>query len=379
MSIMQSDLTLRIRQAFEQARTTRAQGDLRGAIRGWTEVLTLTENATEMEHRQARMASSSECAVAYQELGDARRARELLIQAVELAEALQESTAGESMEAQLPHWMALAGVRTNLAALYIASREAELGVAAATAALEALEKAKGHPATGMLDFATRMQRGSGYLLLGASKEGVDELRQAIDAGIALVEQGQPQVLPQLVEAVGRMFAGSKMLGQAEENLPKVEQVARIATAAFEANGQQFLNIFVGAQMHRVNALLDVNRYADAEDELWHMIDGSGQGNILMSAPDFYVALWNRDDEALVKGGLPRAEIVDSWRDAIDQTEKRQADPVAVEVMRQRFRLYTEGAKDATRAFLEEQSKKQGELSQVAVALLNALQGELGSL
>lgn len=364
---------------FEQARKDRANGNIREAMNGWNDIIARTEGATGLDARQARMASSSECAVAYQELGDVRTARELLLDAVRIAEGIVEEKSAAPEQERLNHWMALAGVRTNLSALYVASREAEQGANTATSALEALAHAAAHPSQGMLDFATRMQRGSAYLLMGRNKDGVDDLRKATESGLAMVEQGQQQALPQLVEAAGRLFAGSKTMGDAEETFPTVEKVARIVTAAFEANPQQFLNIFVAAQMHRVNALLELNRFADAEDELWHMIDGSGQGNILMSASDFYVALWRRDDESLAKGGLPRDEIVEAWTDAINKVEARDGDPIAVATMRQRFALYTEGAKEETVAFLKEQSTNAKSLSQVAVALLNALQAEFNAL
>lgn len=378
MSNTLPELTRQIRTTFENARAARAKGDVQAAVKGWTDIIARTEGATEREYLQARMASCSECAVAFQELGDARQARNLLLEAIRIAEQIVKEAEGASEEERMTHWMALAGVRTNLAALYVASREAQDGADTATSALEALSNAAAHPAQGMLDFAARMQRGSAYLLLGRNKEGVDDLRKATETGLTMVEKGQQQVLPQLVESVGRLFSGAKTLGEAEENFPVVEKVARIVTAAFEANGQPYLNLFVAAQMHRVNALLDLHRFADAEDELWHMIDGSGQGNVLMSAPDFYVALWRRDDETLSKGGLPRDEIVEEWSKAIDLVEQRDADPIAVAVLRQRFALHTQGAKDETRRFLEEKAAQRDTLSPVAVALLNALQAELNA-
>lgn len=376
MSISQTNKMDRIRTAFEAARAARQKGNPQKALEHWGEVLQLTENATDRDPRQARMASSSESAVVYQELGDLRTAEKLLIQAVELAAQLAKESAQSAPEVRVGDALALASVHVNLAGLYVTAREPERGLPHAEFSLDALQNVGQHPARTMLNFAATLQQGTSHLLLGTYAQAQESLQKATDLGVQLVTDGQVQVLPQLVECGGRLFAAAKAQGRSADALPSVEQVARMATATFEAQGAPALELFVNAQMHRINALLDHGRFAEAEDQLWHMIDGSGQGTILLSAPDFYVSLWKRDDEALKQGGLPREEILESWEDAIDQAAKRDADPLAIEVMRQRFRLHTALAKDETRAFLTAQTGTEKELSPLTAALLRALQGEL---
>lgn len=378
MSISQTNEMDRIRAAFEAARAAKQAGDAPKALDEWKRVLDLTEHATDRDPRQARMASSSESAVVYQELGDLRTSETLLLQAVDLAEQLAKESVNAPPEVRVGDALALASVQVNLAGLYITGREPARGLPHARRSLEALENVGEHPARVMLAFAGTLQRGTAHLLLGSYSDAQRDLEQAIDHGASLVTDGQLHVLPQLVESAGRFFAAAKAQSRPADAIEKVEHVARIATAAFEAQGAPALQIFVNAQMHRINALLELGRFDEAEDQLWHMIDGSGRGDILLSAPDFYVALWQRTDEALVQGGLPREEILESWEDVIEQAAKREGDPVAVEAMRQRFRLHTARAVDETRAFLSAHAETLGALPPVANALIRALQKELQS-
>lgn len=378
MSFSQSNEINRIRAAFEEARAARQAGDAEKAIREWSRVLELTEDATDREQRQARMASSSESGVVYQELGDLRRSRDMLLQAATLAEELAADGANGSTEDRVGDALAVAGVHVNLAGLYAGAREPEQGVTHAEKALAALDAVGQHPARTMLEFAGLMQLGTARLLLSEYGAAKEKLKLAVDRGIALVTEGQSQVLPQLVECGGRVFAAAKAQGQAADALQVVEQVSRIAIATFEATGQPALEIFVNAQMHRINALIEVKRYAEAEDQLWHMIDGSGQGNILISAPDFYTSIWKHDDADLQQGGLPRDEIAESWQDAIERAAKREADPVAIEVMWQRFRLHTQDAVEETQKFLAQHSGETDTLAPLAAALMRGLGNELRS-
>lgn len=378
MSFSQSNEIHRVRAAFEEARAARQAGDAPKALREWTRVLEMTAGATDRELRQARMASSSESGVVYQELGDLRRSRDMLLQAAELAEGLAAEGANGTPESRVGDALAVAGVHVNLAGLYAGSREPESGVTHAKTALSALEEIGEHPARTMLEFAGLMQLGTATLLLTNYDAAEKSLAVAVERGISLVTEGQSQVLPQLVECGGRLFASAKAQGRATEALPAVEQIARIAIATFEATGQPALELFVNAQMHRINALIEVKRFAEAEDQLWHMIDGSGQGKILMSAPDFYASLWKADDADLQEGGLPRDEIVESWEDAIERAAKRDADPVAIEVMWQRFRLHTQDALEETQKFLSKHSEADVALAPLAATLLRGLHNELRS-
>lgn len=377
--ITQTDLTQQIRRAFEAARDARRQGDVRDAINQWARIIEWTEDATDHEHRQARIATCSESALLYQSLGDARRARDLLVEAVRVADEVAQAAVNKPAPEAVASWLALAGVRANLAGLYVASREAEAGEEQARAALDALEKTADNPARALLEFAARMQLGTTEMLIGKFEEGANTLFAATEAGIQLVENGQQQVLPQLVEAAARLFSGTKHLGKVAQSLPLIEQIARMATAAFEADGQSQAHVknFIDAQTHRVNALIEVGRFADAEDQLWHVIDGTGQPDLLIAAPNFYAALWEREDDALIRGALPRAEIVESWAEAIDDAEKRQMDPLAIEMMRHRFRLHTEAKREEAQAFVVAKSKELDTMAPVAAHLLSELQHELG--
>lgn len=373
-----SEITAHVRQSFERARVARSQGNLQEALEGWNDVIARTEGAADSELRQARMAAASEAALAYQELGDGQRAHDLLQESVAQAEILTtEPVEGEHAEQErLTRWMALAGVRTNLASLLVSARMPKEGIEVANASLEAIENAEGHPAGNLLRFAALMQRGSGQLLLGNAKEGAADLRKGVDYGVIMAEAGQQQVLPQLVEAVGRLYVGAKAVGDAPATLEVVERVARLAEAAFEAGGAPLVNVFVAAQMHRVNALIDLGRFAPAEDELWRAIDGSGQGNLLVSAPDFYATLWQRDDEALESGDLPRNEVKDAWLDTIEQAKNRGTDALALEVMRARYAMYVDGASGGAKAIVEANQGADAAISPLSAALLKNLANEI---
>src|SRR5699024_8483605 len=219
------------------------------ALEQWAKVLEWTDGASEKEPRQARLASSSESAVVYQELGDARTAERLLKQAVELAEDLVAAPSDSAPEKRVGDRLALAGVHVNLAGLYVTSREPEPGLTHADRALEVLTKVGEHPARGMLAFAGTLQRGTAHLLLGGFSEAQTSLREATDQGTELMTAGQTHILPQLVECAGRLFAAAKAQKSPQDALASIEQVARIATATFEAQGAPALQIFVNAQMH----------------------------------------------------------------------------------------------------------------------------------
>ncbi len=368
MSLTQSNNILQIRDLFEEARKERQKGDIKKALDAWRKIIRMTDDTTDREALQARMASSSESAVALQELGDTRSARDLLSQAVQVAETLQRDGQNGKPQDKASDAMAMAGVLINLAGLYITAREASQGCDVADRALTVIEPYGAHAATGLLRFAAHLQRGTGKLLLRQAPEAEADLRIAVQVGITLVGEGQAQLLLQLVEASGRLFAAAKAQGKPEAALQEVEQVARIAAASFEASGAPALQLFVNAQMHRINALLDVHRFAEAEDQLWHLIDGSGDGSILMSAPDFYFSLWQREDTDLAQGGLPRAEVAESWRDAIAQTEQRDPDPMVIEIMKQRCALHVDGANDQVAQFLAQQEAKSDHKPLVATLL-----------
>lgn len=373
-----SETTAHVRQAFERARAARAQGQLQEALQAWTDVIQRTDGTADSELRQARMAAASEAALVFQELGDGQRAYDLLKESVAQAEILStEPVEGDNAEEErLSRWMALAGVRTNLASLLVASRMPQESIEVANASLDAIAKAEGHPAGNLLRFAALMQRGSAHLLLGKPKEGAADLRQGVDYGITMAEAGQQQVLPQLVEAVGRLYVGAKAVGDAPATLEIVERVARLAEAAFEAGGAPLVNIFVAAQMHRVNALIDLGRFASAEDELWRAVDGSGQGNLLVSAPDFYATLWQRDDETLQRGDLPRSEVKEAWLDTIEQAQSRGTDALAIEAMRARYTMYVESDASAAQAIIEANRGKEASISPLSAALLQNLANEM---
>lgn len=377
--ITQMDLTQKIRRAFEAARDARRQGNVRDALNQWARIVEWTEDASDHEHRQARIATCSESALVYQSLGDARRARDLLVEAVRVAEEVAQAAVNRPADEAVASWLALAGVRANLAGLYVASREPEFGEEQARAALDALEKTGDNPSRALLEFASRMQLGTTEMLIGKFEDGANTLLTATEAGIALVESGQHQVLAQLVESAARLFSGTKHLGTVAQSLPLIEKIAQMSTAAFEADSQSQVHIknFIDAQTHRVNALIEVGRFADAEDQLWHVIDGTGQPDLLIAAPNFYAALWPRDDDALTRGGLPRAEIGESWTEAIDRAEERKMDALAVELMRHRYRFHTEGKREEAQAFVVEKSKELDTMAPVAAHLLGELQRELG--
>lgn len=369
----ETEKNLQIRQAFDKARAARTAGKRQEAIAGWAEVLAMTEAPTTPEQRQARMAAASESALVYQETGDMRRAHDLLREAVAQAEA--SVSANPDPEA----WLALAGVRVNLASLLVANRIAAEGADVANAALEAVERAGEREGRVLLTFAAKMQLGSSKLLQGDAVGGAEVLAEAAEQGCRLVESGQQGGLPQLVECIARMAAGARLSNALEKYLPLVERTARLAEAAFAAAGAPFLNIFVAAQMHLATWLTETGRFAQAEDVLWKTIDGSGQGALLVSAPNFYASVWRRDDAALVAGDLPRDEVRDAWLEAIDKAESRGADALAVQGMRVRYGMHVEAKLDEARTFLEDHRANKNDVSALSREVLVVLEQELNAL
>lgn len=362
-----------IRASFEKARAARMAGNRKDALASWAVVIAETETPNNAEQRQARMAACSESALVYQELGDIRKAHALLSEAVKQAETVvAENATPETL-------LALAGVRTNFASLLVANRIAKEGREVGEKALEAVQQAGEVEGTVLLTFAAKMQIGSAQLLEGDAAGGAATLASAAEYGIRLVEAGQQAALPQLVETVARLAAGARVSGNLAQYQPLAERVARLSEAAFQAGGPPFLNIFVASQMHLATWLTETGRFAQAEDVLWKTIDGSGQGALLVSAPNFYAQIWRATDEALEKGDLPREEVKDAWIEAIEKAEKRGADVVAVKAMRARYTLHVDGKREDAEAIIRDQKTKQNEVSALAREVLMVLEQELSAL
>lgn len=367
-----SEKNQQIRQAFEKARAARMAGKRQDAVDAWAEVLEMTATPANLEQRQARMAAASESAMVFQEVGDMRKAHELLREAVAQAEAVVEQN--PTPEA----WLAVAGVRVNLAALLVAGRIAKEGEETAAAALEATAKAANKEGSVLLTFAAKMQLGSAQLLQGNAEAGAATIASSVEAGIQLVEQGQQAALPQLIEAVARMGAGARIAGTLQNHVGLSERVARLAEAAFQAGGPQFVNLFIGSQMAHATWLTELGRFAQAEDVLWKAIDGSGQGALLVSAPNFYAQAWRADDDVLEKGDLPREEVKEAWHEAIEKAEKRGADAVAVQAMRARYAMHVEKNVAPAQEILAANNSQNSELSGLAKEVLMVLQQELNA-
>ena len=297
------------------------------------------------EHVEARMAARSELALVHQELGDLRRADVHLEQAVEAAERLV------ALSSEPRTAIALASVLLNRASLLVQGRRPEPARRVAARVLDALAPLQdgSGPALEIIRFGARLQLGTAELLLGATESGVTSLEEAFEHGVALVEGGQAALLPQTVETAARLGQGLRASGAGPRALEVTERVARLAAANWEAGGPGALQLYGQAQVLLIQALLAEGAFARAEDALWRLVDGTGDGGALLTAADFYADLWRRADADLESGDLPRAEVGEAWRDVVVKVAERGASPVVAELVASRAALWLDGDHDRVEA------------------------------
>lgn len=295
---------VRVLQAQQKA--TEAAAALRALLE---KVEALPSGHDEVLEMQAAVLTES--ALLHQRMGDARS-------------AVVAYTRAENVGRRLPvgdpasrYRLLLATTLVNAAGLYARQRAFE---DSETRINEALELIRGFKGENEAPAAVKM------LLLGALQnqavllfetrrlaESEAPLREIFEIGSSLISSGSSQLLPQTVEAAGRLVVVLRQTQRIAEAVPIAEQAAKWAEAALESGSQLGIPLFAGTRLTLAEVYHAVGRYAQAEDQLWKAIDAvQGDGQPMLVAADFYLRLMRFDDEQLDNGDLPRDEVQDGF-------------------------------------------------------------------
>lgn len=153
--------------------------------------------------------------------------------------------------------------------------------------------------------------------LGALEDAEQSLRAALEIGAGTVTTA-PALLGQVVTIAGRLAAVLRARGKALEGVEVVERASRWAEAAYDAGSPQALPAYVTAQLQLMQANASAGRFAQAEDPYWRAMEVAASPSVVLTGVGLYAGLLRQSDEALEKGDLPRAEVVDAFDELLDR-------------------------------------------------------------
>ncbi|MCA9730333.1 MAG: hypothetical protein KC729_21810, partial [Candidatus Eisenbacteria bacterium] len=225
----------------------------------------------------------------------------------------------------------------NMTGLYAQQRLLDQGLASAEEALGLLEGLDG-PAnsTKLLRIGALQNKATLHLELRQLPEAEAALRGAVELGAELMAGGAPQLLPQAVDASGRLVGVLRALKRPEEAVPIAERSARWAEAAYEAGSPIGPQLYVGTQLQLVDVYFATDAFAQAEDHLWKAVDIGGDGRTMTMATGFYFSLLKYDDRRLEAGDLPRPEVLEALTELMERVAEKEIPPEIADLIRGRY-------------------------------------------
>jgi tetratricopeptide (TPR) repeat protein len=317
----------------------------------------------------------TESALLHQRLGDARS-------------AVVAYTRAENVGRKLPvadptsrYRLLLATTLVNAAGLYARQRAFEDSEARIVEALELIRGFKGEneaPAAVKMLLLGALQN-QAVLLFETRRLAESEapLREIFEIGTTLISGGSSQLLPQTVEAAGRLVVVLRQSQRLAEAVPIAEQAAKWAEAALESGSQLGVPLFAGTRLTLAEVYHAVGRYAQAEDQLWKAIDAvQGDGQPMLVAADFYLRLMRYEDEQLENGDLPRDEVQDGFDELKSRLKQVKAPDLLLQLLAAREAVVARNDIEAGQRGLD--SLETADLTAVPVVrmLLPALRSDL---
>jgi tetratricopeptide (TPR) repeat protein len=166
-------------------------------------------------------------------------------------------------------------------------------------------------------------------------EAEPPLAEAVEIGADFVQRGQMELLPQVIDATGRLANMRRMLNRPLEALAVAERAARWAEAAWQGGAAMGQRMFVASQFQLVDVHFGLGRFSLAEDHLWKGVEAARDLQSAVMAHGFYCALLRIADEALESGNLPREEVLDAIVEAEERVVGAGAQEDVLEVIRAR--------------------------------------------
>lgn len=315
---------------------------LKEALASAATIETPTEPLLELQ-----AAANADLAMVYQRLGDVRSSNAAY-------------AAGEAVARTLPadeptgkYRLLLATMLVNVSSLYLRERMLDHGLMKLDEAVTLIESVPtaSQPAARTLLLGALHNRATIELAARKVAEARISLERALELGSELMQGGASHLNPQVIDIAGRLATVYRMAQELEEALKVAERGARWAEAAYEGGSAMGLRLYVATQLQLVDIKFGLGRFAAAEDHLWKAIDTAGDGQVLVVAANFYLALLRNDDDKLAAGDLPGDEITEALDEVLGRLETKNAPEWLRDLLRARQTLMVQHEVDDPREVL----------------------------
>ena len=282
---------------------------------------------------EAKAAVYAELALLNQRLRDARAAIDYYGKSEAAARLLP--TEGEIGDR---YRLMLATTLINMTGLLAQQRLLDEGLEKSTEALSIVDglTGKAGQAANMLRVGALQNQSSLLLAKRQVPEAKAALERCVELGAELVNGGNAQLLPQVVEASGRLVSVHRMLNDIDSAAAVAERAGRWAEAAYNGGMQMAGQLYVGTQLQLVDVRAGQGQFDAAEDHLWKAIEIGGDPRTLTIATGFYFSIARLPDAKLEEGGLPRAEVKDAAEELLGKVDGAQAPKELSDLLRARF-------------------------------------------
>ena len=314
-----------LREELKATRKLQAQGRLQEALSD-VKATQAKLNQIQIENPEIlelKSALFAELALIFQRLRNNPKALEFHLLAEKTSRRLPlEEEEGEKYRLQLSTTL------INMTGLYAQQRMIEEGMEKAKEAIELLSNLseKHEKASRMLRVGAFQNQASLFLEMRDFDNAKVIFRKLLVLGEDLIREGNVQLLPQLVEASGRLTTLLRSTREFSEASEVIERAEKWAENAYNAKHPAGNMLYVGTQLQLVDVRYAQLKLADAEDHLWKAIEIAGDGRTLTIGTGFYFMLMRHDENLLIEGELPKEEVMESLKEIMEQVEKAQDIP-----------------------------------------------------
>ena len=216
-----------------------------------------------------------------------------------------------------------AATQLNLSNIAAALDDLELAETAARRALELIEALREEETPNLAPLA--MGAYNTMAMLAARQERFEEaeehMEEVSDLARALIEDGQKNYAAQAAQVAQQLSVLLFRNEAFERALRWGEEARTFSEEAFEALGKDVLGIYVVSEINLISFHEKMNNFADAEDSLWKAIEVIGDDpRLLARGKEFYEFCRRLADPLLEKGGLPREEVTEGYREINEKIE-----------------------------------------------------------
>jgi hypothetical protein len=359
---------------LRQAREAQQRGELAQALTTLTQAREgLAALPAEVDEvREATGAAWAEQALLAQRMQDARASRNAFDEALRLFGGLPMDAAEGRYRLQL------ATTLVNCSVLLARERMLEDAVARLDEALGHLDALPASQAkiAMTLRMGALQNRGSFELEAQQPEAAVATMERALALGNTLLDDGQGQWLPQVLDLHLRLSHLLRQLKRNADSLKLAERASRLAEAHRAVDAQGGARMFVAAQLQLVDGYFVEGRFAQAETELFKAVDATEDLQAMLVGTGFYLSLLRREDAALEAGDLPRDEVEESLQELVARLERAGTPGDLMEIVRARQALMVQEDATSAKAVMTRWVGQQVQAQSVLAQLLQQLASDL---